>query len=71
MHNRKQTDESKQYSFNPSLVPDMTDMSFEELIKAKPDLAVFRLSDSTVSENLRQMFKRLMIDTGLLICPRT
>jgi len=28
-------------------------MNFEDLVKAKPDLAVFRLSDGTVSENLR------------------
>ena len=35
------------------LRPDITDMSFEELVKAKPDLPVFRLSDGTVSQNLR------------------
>jgi hypothetical protein len=32
---------------------------------------VFRLSDGIVSQNLRQTFKRLMIDTGLLICSPT
>ena len=51
--------------------PDVTDMSFEELVKAKIDLPVFRLPDGTASQNLRQTFKRLMIDTGLLKCART
>ena len=51
--------------------PDVADMSFEELIKAKIDSPVFRLSDGTASLNLRQTFKRLMIDTGLLTCART
>ena len=46
-------------------------MNFEELVKAKIDLPVFSLSDGTASQNLRQTFKRLMIDTGLLTCPRT
>jgi hypothetical protein len=49
--------------------PDIADMSFEEVVKAKPDLPVFRLSDGIVSQNLRKTFKRLIIDTGLLICP--
>jgi len=35
------------------LRPDVADLNFEDLVKAKPDLAVFRLSDGTVSENLR------------------
>ena len=51
--------------------PDVADMSFEDLVKAKIDLPVFRLPDGTSSQNLRQTFKRLMIDTGLLTCPRT
>ena len=33
--------------------PDITDMSFEKLVKAKVDFQVFRLSESTISENLR------------------
>ena len=49
--------------------PDIVELSFEESVTAKPDLPVFRLSDGTVSQNLRKTFKRLMIDTGLLICP--
>ena len=51
--------------------PDVADMSFEDLVKAKIDLPVFRLPDGTASQNLRQTFKRLMIDTGLLTCART
>ena len=51
--------------------PDITDMSFEDLVKAKPVLPVFRLPDGTASQNLKQTFKRLMIDTGLLTCART
>ena len=46
-------------------------MSFEELVKAKSDLPALRLPDGTASQNLRQTFKRLMIDTGLLTCSRT
>ena len=34
------------------LRPDVADLKFEDLVNAKPDLAVFRLSDGTVSENL-------------------
>ena len=49
--------------------PDITELSFEESVTAKPDLPVFRLSDGIVRQNLRQTFKRLMFDTGLLICP--
>ena len=33
--------------------PNIADIGFEELAKAKPDLPVFRVSDGTVSENLR------------------
>ena len=35
------------------LRPDITDMSFEELVKATPDLPVFRLSDDIESQNPR------------------
>ena len=51
--------------------PYVADMSFEDLVKAKMDLPVFRLPDGTASQNLRQTFKRLMISTGLLTCSRT
>ena len=53
------------------MCPDIIDISFEVFVKAKPESPVFRLSDGTVSQNLRKTFKRLMIDTGLLTCPRT
>jgi hypothetical protein len=46
-------------------------MNFEDLVKAKVDLPVFRLPEGTVSQNLRETFERLMIDTGLLISPNT
>jgi len=35
------------------LRPDVADLKFEDLVNAKPDLAVLRLSDGTLSENLR------------------
>jgi len=54
-----------------SWCPDIADMSFEELVKAKLDLLVFRLPDGTASQNLRWTFKRLMNDIGLLTCART
>ena len=47
--------------------PDIIDMSFEEFVKAKVDFQMFRLPEGIVSENLRQTFERLMIDTGLLV----
>jgi len=50
---------------------DVAGMTFEELIKAQIDQYVFRLPDGTVSKNLRQTFRKLMKDTGLLKCPRT
>ena len=54
-----------------SRCPDIAGMTFEELIKAQLDVPVFRLPDGTVTKNLRQTFKLLMKDTGLLKCPRT
>jgi hypothetical protein len=54
-----------------SRCPDIADMSFEQLIKSKLDVPVFRLPDGTASANLRQTFKIFMKDTGLLTCPRT
>ena len=35
------------------LRPDVADLNFEDHVKAKPDLAVFRLSDGIVRQNLR------------------
>ena len=54
-----------------SRCPDIAGMTFEQLLKAQLDVPVFRLPDGTVSKNLRQTFKLLMKDTGLLKCPRT
>lgn len=51
--------------------PDIADMTFEELLRAQVDKPVFRLPDGTVTKNLRQTFRLLMEDTGLLKCPRT
>lgn len=50
---------------------DIAGMSFEELLKKQLDVPVFRLPDGTVSNNLRQTFRLLMNDTGLLTCPRS
>ena len=54
-----------------SRCPDIAHLSFEQLIKSKRDEPVFRLPDGTASANLRQTFRILMKDTGLLTCPRT
>jgi integrase len=54
-----------------SRCPDIANMSFEALLKKQVDEPVFRLPDGTVTENLRQPFKKLMEHTGLLKCPRT
>lgn len=50
---------------------DISGMSFETLLKAKLDKPVFRLPDGTTTPNLRQTFRILMKETGLLVCPRT
>jgi len=54
-----------------SRCPDIAHLTFEQLIKSKLDVPVFRLPDGTASANLRQTFRILMRDTGLLTCPRT
>ncbi len=50
---------------------DINHMSFEDLLKAKLNKPVFRLSDGTVTKNLRQTFKAFLEAKGLLVCPRT
>lgn len=50
---------------------DIKGMSFEALLKAKLNKPVFRLSDGTVTKNLRQTFKAFLKEKGLLVCPRT
>ena len=50
---------------------DIKGMPFEALLKAKLNKPVFRLSDGTVTKNLRQTFKAFLKEKGLLVCPRT
>ena len=50
---------------------DLSKMTFEQLLKAKVNKPVFRLSDGTVTRNLRQTFKAFLKFCGLLECPRT
>lgn len=50
---------------------DIKHMSFDQLLKAKLDKPVFRLSDGTVTKNLRQTFKAFLKEKGLLVCPRS
>jgi len=50
---------------------DIVHLSFDELLDAKIDKPVFRLPNGAVTKNLRQTFKILMDDTGLLTCPST
>jgi integrase len=50
---------------------DINHLSFEELLKSKCDLPVFRLSDGTVTDNLRQTFKVFLEEMGLLVDSRT
>ena len=50
---------------------DIKHMSFEQLLKARLDVPVFRLPDGTVSKNIHQTFRAFMKDSGLLKCPRT
>ena len=46
-------------------------LKFDELLAKKLDLPVFRLGDGTVTNHLRQPFKKFMQDTGLLIDAKT
>lgn len=50
---------------------DIKHIPFEQLLKNKVDLAVFRLPDGTVSKNLHQTFRAFVTETGLIKCPRT
>lgn len=50
---------------------DINHLTFEQLLKAKLDKPVFRLSDGTVSRNLRQTFKAYLTKIKLLVDPRT
>ena len=50
---------------------DLNHMSFEQLLKERVDLPVFRLPDGTVSKNIYQTFGAFMTESGLIKCPRT
>ena len=50
---------------------DTRHIPFEDLLKQRIDLPVFRLPDGTVSKNIHQTFRRFVTDTGLITCPRT
>jgi integrase len=50
---------------------DISNLTFEQLLAKKLDLPVFRLGDGTVTNHLRQPFKKFMQDTGLLIDAKT
>jgi integrase len=50
---------------------DIRHIPFEDLLKQRIDLPVFRLPDGTVSKNIHQTFRKFLIDTGLITCPRT
>jgi integrase len=50
---------------------DINHLTFEQLLKAKLDKPVFRLSDGSVSLNLRQTFKAYLTKINLLVDPRT
>jgi integrase len=50
---------------------DLNNMSFEQLLKERVDLPVFRLPDGTVSKNIHQTFRAFMKESGLIKCPRT
>ena len=50
---------------------DIKHIPFEDLLKQRIDLPVFRLPDGTVSKNIHQTFRKYLTDTGLITCPRT
>ena len=50
---------------------DIKHIPFEDLLKQRVDLPVFRLPDGTVSKNIHQTFRKFVTDTGLITCPRT
>jgi integrase len=50
---------------------DIKHIPFEDLLKQRIDLPVFRLPDGTVSKNIHQTFRKFVTDAGLITCPRT
>jgi integrase len=50
---------------------DLNHMSFEQLVKERVDLPVFRLPDGIVSKNIHQTFRAFVKESELIKCPRT
>jgi integrase len=50
---------------------DIKHIPFENLLKQRVDLPVFRLPDGTVSKNIHQTFRKFLTDAGLITCSRT
>ena len=50
---------------------DIKHIPFEDLLKQRLNLPVFRLPDGTVSKNIHQTFRKFVTDAGLITCPRT
>ena len=50
---------------------DIRHIPFEQMLKQRLDLPVFRLSDGTVTNNLHQTFRAFLTEAGLITCPRT
>ena len=48
-----------------SRFPDLAKLTFDQLVKAKKDVNVFRLRDGSITKNLNQSFRQLMRDTKL------
>jgi integrase len=51
--------------------PDIANRDFDEFLKSRSDLPVFRLPDGTATNNLNQTFRAFMKETGLLKDPKT
>ena len=50
---------------------DIAEVPFDEFLRSKSDLPVFRLSDGSVTHSLNQTFRAFMRDVGLLKAPNT
>ena len=50
---------------------DIRHISFEQMLKQRLDLPVFRLPNGTVTNNLHQTFRAFLTEAGLITCPRT
>ena len=50
---------------------DIKHIPFEDLLKQRIDLPVFRLPEGAVSKNIHKTFRKFVTDAGLITCPRT